>query len=165
MWLTMQHPGIGALRADALFVSALQRSDDPSTGQVRNAIAAAVHEFGGRGCAEQVAQEFGDHPETAVVRMRWARASADEAYRSCSARRSCVRAKARTGTPRALSVYAAAIAARAGHPPRPGGPLAAAIYNHALAGPPQPVPAPPTQQHNRSDTGPPAPPVSAISRG
>ena len=27
----------------------------------------------------------------------------------------------------------AAVAARAGHPPRPGGPLAAAIYNHALA--------------------------------
>src|SRR5262249_26024553 len=27
----------------------------------------------------------------------------------------------------------AATAARAGHPPRPGGPLAAAIYNHALA--------------------------------
>ena len=86
MWVAMQHPGISALWADALFVSALQRSDDPSTGQVRNAIAAAVHEFGGQGCAEQVAQEFGDHPETAVVRMRWARALADEACRSCSAR-------------------------------------------------------------------------------
>jgi len=103
MWLAMQHPDISALRADALFVSALQRSDDPSTGQVRNAIAAAVHEFGGRGCAEQVAQEFGDHPETAVVRMRWARALAGEAYRSCFARCSCVRAKARTGTPRSSS--------------------------------------------------------------
>src|SRR5262245_41401178 len=34
----------------------------------------------------------------------------------------------------AHSVHAqAAAAARAGHPPRPGGPLAAAIYNHALA--------------------------------
>ena len=82
MWLAMQHPDISALRADALFVSALQRSDNPSTGQVRNAIAAAVHEFGGQGCAGQVAQEFGDHPETAVVRMRWARALVGEAYRS-----------------------------------------------------------------------------------
>src|SRR6516225_5905194 len=34
----------------------------------------------------------------------------------------------------ARSIHAqAAVAARAGHPPRPGGPLAAAIYNHALA--------------------------------
>ena len=41
--------------------------------------------------------------ETAVVRMRWARALADEACRSCSARWSCVRAKARTGTPRSSS--------------------------------------------------------------
>jgi len=28
----------------------------------------------------QVAQEFGDHPETAVIRMRWARAMAWEAF-------------------------------------------------------------------------------------
>jgi len=103
MWLAMRHPGISASWADALFVSALQRSDDPSTGQVRNAIAEAVHEFGGQGCAERVAQEFGDHPETAVVRMRWARALADEACRSGSARWSCVRTKARTGTPRSSS--------------------------------------------------------------
>ena len=103
MWLAIRHPDISALRADALFVSALQRSDDPSTGQVRNAIAAAVHDFGGQGCAEQVAQEFGDHPETAVVRMRWARALAGEACRSCFARCSCVRAGARTGTPRSSS--------------------------------------------------------------
>jgi hypothetical protein len=27
-----------------------------------------------------VAQEFGDHPETAVIRMRWARAMAREAF-------------------------------------------------------------------------------------
>ena len=29
---------------------------------------------------ERVAQEFGDHPETAVVRMRWARAVARKAF-------------------------------------------------------------------------------------
>jgi hypothetical protein len=29
--------------------------------------------FGPLGCAERVAQEFGDHPEAAVTRMRWAR--------------------------------------------------------------------------------------------
>jgi hypothetical protein len=62
----------------ALFVSSLQRSDRPSAGQVWQAIAAAVYTYGGPGCAERVAQEFGDHPETAVMRMRWARTMARE---------------------------------------------------------------------------------------
>lgn len=69
----------GAVWADALFVSAMQRSDNPTKVQVLKAIAAAVRAYGDRGCAEQVAQEFGDHPETAVARMRWARAMAREA--------------------------------------------------------------------------------------
>jgi len=64
---------IGAVWADALFVSALQRCDRPSAGQVKQAVAAAVGVFGPLGCAERVAQEFGDHPEAAVTRMRWAR--------------------------------------------------------------------------------------------
>jgi hypothetical protein len=58
----VRYPSVSALRADALFVSSLQRSDDPGAGQVRHAIAAAVREFGGQGCAGRVAQEFGDHP-------------------------------------------------------------------------------------------------------
>ena len=33
----------------------------------------ALDGLGAAGCAERVAQEFGDHPETAAVRMRWAR--------------------------------------------------------------------------------------------
>jgi hypothetical protein len=76
----MHHLSIGAVRADALFASALQRSDQPSPGQVRQAVAATVRAFGSRGCAERVAQEFGDHPEIAVTRMRWARAAAAEAF-------------------------------------------------------------------------------------
>jgi hypothetical protein len=76
----MHHLSISAVRADALFVSALQRSEEPSCGQVRQAVAAAVRAFGSRGCAERVAQEFGDHPETAAVRMRWARTAASEAF-------------------------------------------------------------------------------------
>ncbi len=63
------------VRADALFASALQRSDEPSAAQVDQAIAAAVRTFGARGCAARVAQAYGEHPETAVVRMRWARAT------------------------------------------------------------------------------------------
>ena len=67
------HASAGAARADALFASALQRSDRPSPGQVRQAIAAAAARYGAAGCAARVAQAFGEHPETAVTRMRWAR--------------------------------------------------------------------------------------------
>ena len=66
----------GTVRADALFASDLQRSDEPSAAQVDQAIAAAVRALGARGCAARVAQEYGEHPETAAVRMRWARARA-----------------------------------------------------------------------------------------
>jgi len=76
----MHHPSISAVRADALFVSALQRCEHPSAGQVRQAVAAAICEFGQCGCAERMAQEFGDHPETAVTRMRWARELISEAF-------------------------------------------------------------------------------------
>jgi hypothetical protein len=78
MQITMYHPS--AVWADALFASMLQRSDRPDAGQVRKAVAAAVRAYGDRGCAQRVAQEFGDHPETAVDRMRWARAVSDEAF-------------------------------------------------------------------------------------
>jgi hypothetical protein len=72
MQLLMCRTGSSAVWADALFASMLQRSDEPSAGQVRKAAAAAMRAYGGRGCAERVAQEFGDHPEAAVARMRWA---------------------------------------------------------------------------------------------
>ena len=72
-------PSISAVWADALFVTVLQGCDQPSAGQVQQAIATAMRVFGPRGCAERVAQEFGDHPEIAVTRMRWARELAAEA--------------------------------------------------------------------------------------
>jgi hypothetical protein len=80
MRLTIYQRTTSAVWADALFVSAVQRSDEPGADQVRKAVAAAVRAYGDRGCAERVAQEFGDHPETAVARMRWARAAAGEAF-------------------------------------------------------------------------------------
>jgi hypothetical protein len=76
----MYRPSTGTVWADALFASMMQRSDGPSAGQVRKAVAAAVRTYGSRGCAERVAQEFGDHPETAVARMRWARGVVDEVF-------------------------------------------------------------------------------------
>ena len=80
MWPAQHQSSITAFGADALFVSALQRSDAPSAGQIRQAIDAAVAAFGCLGCAERVAQEFGDHPETAAARMRWARTTARSAF-------------------------------------------------------------------------------------
>lgn len=60
-------------RAEALFVSALQPSEHPSATAVRSAIGASFREYGGAmGCAAQCAAEFGEHPEVAVPRMRWA---------------------------------------------------------------------------------------------
>jgi hypothetical protein len=72
MQTAKRHLSISTVRASALFVSPLQRSDEPSAEQVRRAVAGTVREFGSRACAERVAQEFGDHPEMAVERMRWA---------------------------------------------------------------------------------------------
>jgi hypothetical protein len=89
------HLSISALWADALFVSALQRGNHPSAGEVRHAVAAAVAAFGQRGCAGRVAQEFGDHPETAVPRMRWARQAAGEAFGELGPASGCARTHAR----------------------------------------------------------------------
>ncbi len=71
---------ITEVRSEALFVSPLQRSVQPSGAQVEEAIRQAVRRFGSRGCAERVAQEFGDHPETAVPRMRWARDAVERTF-------------------------------------------------------------------------------------
>jgi hypothetical protein len=80
MWPVMAYLSIGAFQADAVFVSGLQPRDELSTRQVWQAVAAAIKAFGFAGCAGRVAQEFGDHPETAVIRMRWARIVAREAF-------------------------------------------------------------------------------------
>jgi hypothetical protein len=80
MWPVMYDLGSRGLHADALFASGLQRCDAPGAAQVRQAIAAAIRAFGRSGCAGRVAQEFGDHPETAVIRMRWARSAAGAAF-------------------------------------------------------------------------------------
>lgn len=63
--------------ADVLFASCLQPSDRPTAGRVREAVRLSLRLHGGRaGCAAAVAAEFGEHPETAVTRMRWALALA-----------------------------------------------------------------------------------------
>jgi len=80
MQLLRYRRSTSAVWAGALFASTLQRSDAPRAGQARAAAATALRAYGRRGCAERVAQEFGDHPETAVARMRWARGVAGEVF-------------------------------------------------------------------------------------
>jgi len=74
---------ISAVRAGALFASPLQRSDEPSPRQVRQAIATAIGIYGARGCAARVAQAYGDHPETALTRMHWTLTTVASAF-GCS---------------------------------------------------------------------------------
>lgn len=75
---TMRRPAMTQLNIDdarcrALFASSLQQSDAPTAETVAEAIRATVRQFGIRGCAGLMAQEFGDHPEAAAERMRWVR--------------------------------------------------------------------------------------------
>ena len=60
-------------RCEALFASGLQPSDAPTADMVAEAIDYTVQEVGISGCVGQMAQEFGDHPDAAAERMRWAR--------------------------------------------------------------------------------------------
>jgi hypothetical protein len=62
---------IEAVRAEALFVSAVQASEAPAGDQVRDAVTATLRRLGELGCAVHVAGEFGEHPETAAARMGW----------------------------------------------------------------------------------------------
>jgi hypothetical protein len=69
-----------AVRAEALFASALQPSGSPSPDQVRRAVTTALRRLGSSGCAAQAAGEYGDHPDIAVARMRWALATVRLVY-------------------------------------------------------------------------------------
>jgi hypothetical protein len=62
-----------AARAEALFTSNLSTGCSPTSIQVAVAIRRGVLTHGGsRGCAAQLASAYGDYPETAAPRMRWA---------------------------------------------------------------------------------------------
>jgi hypothetical protein len=63
-----------AARAEALFVSDLSIRSHPAEATVAAAIRRAIRAHGGiRGCAGEVGAAYGDYPETAAERMRWAR--------------------------------------------------------------------------------------------
>ena len=67
-------------RSAALFVSDLQRSQEPTPELIREAVRATVDRLGPSGCAALVAQEFGEHPDCAIGRMRWARMAVRHAF-------------------------------------------------------------------------------------
>ena len=69
----MLMPAGSDARCEALFASWLQPSDPPTAGLIAAAIRSAVQRLGPQGCTERMAQEFGDHPDAAAWRMRWAR--------------------------------------------------------------------------------------------
>ena len=59
--------------AEALFASTLQPSEHPTAAQVTTALRDSLRRHGGQqGCASVCATEYGDHPDTAPARMRWA---------------------------------------------------------------------------------------------
>jgi hypothetical protein len=72
------------LHAEALFASPLQRSQDPTDTQIRQAVDDAVQRWGEAGCAVQVAQEYGEHPDLAVRRMRWCRTAVKAAFQTAA---------------------------------------------------------------------------------
>ncbi len=73
---------IDDLLVEALFVSYVQPSDAPTPALVHRAITNTIVRFGTDDCVARVAAEFGDHPDTAVARMAWARQIVKASYPS-----------------------------------------------------------------------------------
>jgi hypothetical protein len=71
---------LDCLRAEALFVSDAQRCDPMTGDEVRDAVRRTVRRYGTRDLAGLVAQEYGEHPETAAGRMSWALGTVRRAY-------------------------------------------------------------------------------------
>ncbi|MFJ3669381.1 hypothetical protein ACIPSE_23300 [Streptomyces sp. NPDC090106] len=62
-----------AARAEALFSSGIRTGAEPSRSEIAAAVRQAILDHGGsRGCAGVLARAYGDRPEIAVPRMRWA---------------------------------------------------------------------------------------------
>ena len=83
---TMPRDRLIAARAYALFASDLSSERRPSESAVAAAIKSAVATYGGvLGCAGEVGAAYGEHPETAAPRMRWARRLIEAIYSPAAA--------------------------------------------------------------------------------
>jgi hypothetical protein len=79
--MTTKTTVLSVARAEALFTSQLATGSRPTYAVAEAAIRSAVRTHGGvRGCAADVAAHYGDYPELAVPRMRWARNTVDQLY-------------------------------------------------------------------------------------
>jgi hypothetical protein len=75
-----------AARVGALFASDLSAQCRPGRAAVTDAISRAMARYGSiDGCADEVAAAYGDYPETAPSRMRWARQVIETLYPSAAA--------------------------------------------------------------------------------
>jgi hypothetical protein len=78
------------VRAEAVFAGDLQPSEHPPPDLVRRAVTAVLRRYGSAWCAARLAQEYGDHPETAQARMAWALRVVQDCYpRPAGRRRGC----------------------------------------------------------------------------
>jgi hypothetical protein len=82
----MTRLNVNDARCEALFASALQRTDAPAPEALGEVISRTVRKLGIAGCAARMAQEFGDHPEAAASRMRWIRQLIGELYAPAAGR-------------------------------------------------------------------------------
>jgi hypothetical protein len=73
------------IHTEALFVSHVQRSQGLTADLIRAAVLDTVDRLGEARCAELVAQEFGEHPDCALGRMRWARTAVRTAFGAAAA--------------------------------------------------------------------------------
>ena len=72
-----------AARAEALFASTARTGQRLGRDEIATVIRGAVSRYGGiQGCAAEMAFAYGDHPEAAAERMRWARRCVLEIYGS-----------------------------------------------------------------------------------
>ena len=71
-------PNAAEVQCEALFASPLQATDAVTAEVASAEISRTIRRLGPDGCASRMAQEFGDHPEEARDRMRWARHLAGE---------------------------------------------------------------------------------------
>ena len=78
------HADFITVHAYAVFVSDMSCHTEVTDAVTSAAIQRAIRAFGGTdGCAAAAAREYGEHPETASERMRWARSIVTAIY--CSA--------------------------------------------------------------------------------
>lgn len=68
--------------AEAVFASTLQPSQPVTAAEAWAAVTAALAQHGTQGCVEILAGEYGERPETAAPRMRFARELADTLTRT-----------------------------------------------------------------------------------